>query len=168
MKYCMIVAIDKENGIGKQNSLPWHIPEDLKYFAKLTKGKGNNAVIMGRKTYESIGKPLPNRLNIIITTQKDKYQDSKNCLFTDLDGVGVFLNNNSFEEIWCIGGESIYREFLNKTEELYVTEIDDVFNCDAYFINNFQDKFSKNEILKTSIVEKRKIIYRKYFHITIL
>ena len=100
MKYCMIVAIDKENGIGKQNSLPWHIPEDLKYFAKLTKGKGNNAVIMGRKTYESIGKPLPNRLNIIITTQKDKYQDSKNCLFTDLDGVGVFLNNNSFEEIW--------------------------------------------------------------------
>ena len=67
MQFKMIVAIDEKNGIGKKGTIPWYIPEDLKYFSRLTKGNGNNAVIMGRKTYESIGKALPKRKNLVLT-----------------------------------------------------------------------------------------------------
>ena len=69
MNFKLIVAVDKNNGIGKNNKIPWYFSEDLKYFAKMTKGGGNNAIIMGRKTYESIGNyPLPKRTNIIISS----------------------------------------------------------------------------------------------------
>jgi len=155
----MIVATDKYNGIGKNQSIPWHIPEDLKYFAKLTKGSGKNAVVMGRKTYESIGRPLPNRFNIVITSKSSLELNTENCVFVNLEEAEDICNNTDFDEVWIIGGSSIYDIFLQKTDELYVTEIDEAFDCDTFFPNRYKDLFNNCETIK----ETNKIRYKKYF-----
>lgn len=157
MKYCMIVATDKYNGIGKNQSIPWHISEDLKYFSKLTKGDGKNAVVMGRKTYESIGKPLPKRLNIVITSQN--YTSSENCIFTDINSICGICADRNIETVWIIGGASLYQEYLPRVDELYITLIDEEYDCDTFFPNNYESYFDKSEIIK----ENNKIIYKKYF-----
>ena len=153
----MIVATDKYNGIGKNQSIPWHIPEDLKYFSKLTKGDGKNAVVMGRKTYESIGKPLPKRLNIVITSQN--YTSSEECIFTDINSICGICADNNIETVWIIGGASLYQEYLPRVDELYITLIDEKYDCDTFFPNDYESCFDKSEIIK----ENNKIIYKKYF-----
>lgn len=120
----MIVAHDINHVIGKDNSLIWHISEDLKHFKKLTTGKN---VVMGRKTYESIGRLLPNRTNIIITRDKS----------FELDGAKIYnsiedmLSNES--DIIILGGSNIYEQFLEKVDILYSTEIQHEFDGDSYF-----------------------------------
>ena len=157
MKYCMIVATDINNGIGKNQSIPWHFPEELKYFSKLTKGDGKNAVVMGRKTYESIGKPLPKRLNIVITSQN--YTSSENCIFTDINSICGICADKKIETVWIIGGSSIYQKYLPTVDELYLTLINEDYNCDTFFPNNYETYFDKSEIIH----ENNKLIYKKYF-----
>jgi dihydrofolate reductase len=132
----IIVAIDINNAIGNKNKLPWKLPEDLRYFKKVTEGK---TVVMGRKTYESIGKPLPNRENIILTRDHDYVADgctvihSKDELFHE--GKSVFV----------IGGSEIFKLFLNDIDKMYITHIQDVFDADSYFPtinhNNWQELY---------------------------
>ena len=119
----IIVAIDQQNGIGKDNQLLWHLPNDLKFFKKVTSG---NTIIMGRKTYESIGKPLPNRRNIVISRNQD----------LQIEGVEVFDNITSAinackneEEVFIIGGGEIYKQALPFTSRIYLTKVE--ANCDA-------------------------------------
>ena len=121
-----IVAIDAAGAIGYQNQLPWHMPADLKHFKEITYGK---PIVMGRKTYESIGKPLPHRENIIITRDKD---------FTAL-GCHVYSSIDSAladyahsPEIMIIGGATIFAELLPKADRLYLTEIDHHFTADTF------------------------------------
>jgi dihydrofolate reductase len=151
----MIVAVDEKNGIGKDNKLPWHLPADLKRFAKLTKGNGNNAVIMGRKTYESIGKPLPGRVNIVMTkgmvSQKTEIDTTKVYFCHTKDDVIQFCRNNNFDTIWVIGGSSIYKQFINHSVELYITEIHADFQCDTFFIPDYEKLFEKCSIQKNCI-----------------
>ncbi|OAQ38333.1 dihydrofolate reductase [Pedobacter psychrophilus] len=127
MGLSLIVATDSENGIGKNNQLLWHLPNDLKFFKKTTSG---HTVIMGRKTYDSIGKPLPNRRNIIITRKKD----------LKIEGVEVFnslekaLNACANEEqAFVIGGGEIYREALPLIHQIYLTKVHHQFNADTFF-----------------------------------
>tara|TARA_B110001469_G_C9646961_1_gene327500 strand:- start:3412 stop:3900 length:489 start_codon:yes stop_codon:yes gene_type:complete len=158
----MIVAHDTENGIGKNNKLPWYIPQELSRFSCLTRGNGNNAIIMGRKTYESIGKTLPKRTNIVLSKKK---KEANNCfIFSTKKEITQFLNNNTFDDIWIIGGAFIYKEFLDIVDELYVTEINESFKCDTFFPLNYQQYFNK------CVVEKMinshngyDYIYKKYF-----
>ena len=159
MKYCMIVATDKNNGFGKNQTIPWHVPEDLKYFSKLTKGNGRNAVIMGRKTYESIGRPLPHRLNIVITSQKNSYNNTDKCIFTDLNSIENICISNNIEEAWIIGGSSIYQEYMPKIEELYITLIDETYECDTFFVDDYEELFKHSEIIKKT----NNITYKKLF-----
>lgn len=126
-KISIIVAMSKNNVIGANNALPWHISEDLKRFKSLTMGK---PIIMGRKTFDSIGRPLPGRKNIVITRNTD----------LKINGVDVVSSvDNAFslikdeEQVFVIGGEEIYRIFLDHATHLYVTEIDSVLEGDAYF-----------------------------------
>jgi len=112
--YSVIVAVNENLVIGKDNKLPWHSSEDLKYFKRIT---SNNVVIMGRKTYESIGKALPNRVNIVI---------SNTTKFDDVITVNSFdeaLNEASKynKEIFVMGGASLYEQVLNDAEKLYIT-----------------------------------------------
>ena len=135
MKFNIIVAYDTENGIGKNNSIPWHFSEDLKYFAKITKGNGNNAIIMGRKTFESINKrELPKRKNIIISKTID---NKELTIFNTPEKAITYCKENSFEEVWIIGGSAIYNEFLMSgvINYIYITEINGYHNCDCFFPN---------------------------------
>jgi dihydrofolate reductase len=130
----IIVCMDKNGLIGNNNKLPWSLPSDLRYFKRVTEG---NTVVMGRNTFESIGKRLPNRNNVIITSNgllKD-YTKYRDCIV--LDSVEVILEmdaTSSFEkDIFIIGGKTLYSQFLPYAENLFITEIDHEFEGDCYF-----------------------------------
>ncbi len=117
----IIVATAKNGVIGKNGEIPWYLPDDLKHFAKITRG---HTVIMGRKTYESIikrlGHPLPDRKNIVITSQAD--YKAPDC-FVISSVAEVVKTLPTEEEVFIIGGGKIYEEFLPITDKLYITEV---------------------------------------------
>jgi dihydrofolate reductase len=124
----IIVAVDEDYGIGKDNNLLWHIPEDLKRFKKLTSG---HCVIMGKKTWESLpGKPLPNRKNIVLTDNPLECIDCSITAYSLEDAINKCGND---EEIFIIGGGSIYKQFLPLADKLYVTHIHETSEADTYF-----------------------------------
>ena len=132
--FSIIVAIGKNREIGKGNKLLWHIPEDLKNFKEITTGK---TVIMGRKTFESIGRPLPNRKNIVLSKNGDKesFEQKGIELYQNLENL-IADYKNSGEEIFIIGGEQMYREFMQKglVSRLYISYIEfSDSEADAYF-----------------------------------
>lgn len=123
----LIVATDTKNGIGKNNQLLWHLPEDLKFFKRTTSG---HTVIMGRKTFESIGKPLPNRRNIVISRQEN----------LKIEGVEVYQNLDDAvsaceteNEAFIIGGGEIYQQALPITQKIFLTKVQHQFNADTFF-----------------------------------
>lgn len=129
----LIVAMSSNRIIGINNSLPWHLPNDLKYFKQATMGK---PIVMGRKTFESIGKPLPGRRNIVITRDVD-YQAEGVDVVRSLEeaislGEDICLVNGQ-EEVMVIGGAQIYQLALEKADRLYVTHVDAHVEGDAYF-----------------------------------
>lgn len=131
-----IVAVDENFGIGSNNELLAHIPEDLKNFKKLTE---NNVIIMGRKTYDSLpNRPLPNRTNVIISSKNHGLGD-KGTLFTSMDFVKMFLSTQTsyaLADCFIIGGGSIYKELLPYCEKIYITKIHHSYdNVDTYFPN---------------------------------
>ena len=122
MGISIITAFDRNQLIGANNKLPWHIPEDLNYFKSKTTGK---TVVMGRKTFESIGKPLPNRHNIVISSS-----------LTPSTGIEIFESPtmlSDHQDIIVIGGHSIYQHFLPIASTLFITEIDAEFNGSVFF-----------------------------------
>ena len=130
----IIVAMDERRGIGKNNLLPWNIPSDLKYFSKLTKGSGNNAVIMGRNTYHSIGRLLPKRKNIILSNNRYYCVEDGGKLLFSYDEVIDYLKTQNFDEVWVIGGSSIYNLFLERdVDNVYITQIPGDYSCDTFF-----------------------------------
>lgn len=124
----LMVAHDPNHVIGKDNKLPWHIPEDLAYFKKHTVGKG---MVMGRNTYESIGRPLPKRRNIIVTRNKDYQAEGADVVHTIEDAIR--LAENVHEEVMVIGGEQIFQSVLPIADRLYITLIHKNFEGDTYF-----------------------------------
>jgi len=136
--FSIIVAVAKNGVIGNKGEIPWYLPDDFKYFAKITKG---HTVVMGRKTYESIikriGKPLPERKNVVITNQENFSAPDCIVLKSIEDAVNYFKDNK--EEIFIIGGSTIYNQFLPFTDKLYITEVDAEIDGDTKFI------YDKNE-----------------------
>ena len=131
----ILVAVDEKGGIGKGNNLMWNIPSDLKRFKEITtkdqiginNNINNNIVVMGSKTYKSIGRDLPNRANIVLSL-KDKH--SYSITFEDiLDYNERFIE----EEIFVIGGEQIYKQFLPYTDKIYLTKVKGDFGADRFF-----------------------------------
>ena len=120
----IIVACDfRYYGIGKDNKIPWDIKSDKKFFRLITTGSGNNAVIMGRKTYDSIGKALPDRLNIVLSHNIKELPD---CIVkSSLDDAIEYAKNEKVENIFIIGGESLYEEALKKdiVDMMYITRV---------------------------------------------
>ena len=146
MRFNLIVAVCRDNGMGFKGQLPWHIPQDLQYFSNLTKGDGNNAVIMGHKTWQSLpipkGKPrgLPQRDNFILS-RSDSFDmllnhDRLSKTFKSIAELEMFIEKtNLYEEVWVIGGAEIYKQFLEqgKIQKCYITRIDADFECDTFF-----------------------------------
>lgn len=128
----LIAALTKNHVIGKNNDLPWHLPDDMKYFMNTTKA---HYVIMGRKNYESIPekfRPLPNRTNIVVSRQKD--YPAPGCILVNSLEEGIALANQAGEqEVFIIGGAEIYAQGLKHCNKLYLTEIDTILDGDTYF-----------------------------------
>lgn len=125
----LIVAHDLNRVIGNENKMPWHIPKELAYFKEKTIGK---AIIMGRNTFEAIGRPLPGRLNIVITRNKD-YIAAEGVTVVHSIQSAIEVAENYHEEVMIIGGEQIFKEVLPYANQLYVTLIQHQYEGDTFF-----------------------------------
>lgn len=129
-KVSIVAAIDEKRGLGKNNDLLFRIPEDLKRFRQLTL---EHPIIMGRKTFESIGKPLPSRTNIIITRDKN-YSASNTIIVHSLDkGIEIAKKSPGNEEIFIIGGGQVFAQALPLVEKLYLTLVEGDYDADTFF-----------------------------------
>ena len=160
MKVKLIVAYCKGRGIGHKGHIPWHHPEDLRYFSKKTKGSGNNAIIMGKTTYASIGRPLPGRRNIILSST---FNNPALYIGRSLEGAIEHCRQEKFTDAWIIGGERVYREALEKNlvDEIHTSVIDEEWECDRVFPElpaYFKEK--KRQRLNSSV---EVIVYEKMF-----
>ncbi len=123
----IIAAMTKNRAIGKDNKLPWKLPEDLKNFKKLTTG---NTIIMGRKTYESIGKPLPNRNNIVVSSTMQPSNGVQVCKNIQ---EALEKAKSHGKEIFIIGGAQIYEQTIPIADKLYITHVKQEYEGDAFF-----------------------------------
>lgn len=123
----IIAAMDRNHLIGVNNQMPWHLPADFSYFKAVTMGK---PIVMGRKTFESIGKPLPGRTNIVLSRNPDLVIDGVVCVTSFEDAINAATNA---EELMIIGGSTIYEMLLPRTNRLYLTYVDAEFEGDAWF-----------------------------------
>lgn len=133
-KVCQIVAVDKNNCIGRGNEMPWHIPTDFKYFKEITKG---HPIIMGRKTFESIGRPLPGRLSIVLSRNTELSLPEGVLITDDLDkAITSAKETKDYDtsKIFIIGGAQIYKASLGHTDQFYITRVDtEVEGGDAFY-----------------------------------
>jgi dihydrofolate reductase len=133
VKLAIIVAQDKNRAIGIENKLPWHLPEDLRYFKRVTMGK---PIIMGRNTFESIGRPLPGRVNIVVSRQQG-YSPEGVKVVNSLEAAAELAESicliDGVDEAMIIGGAQIYSQAIGVADRLYLTEVDAEINGDAWF-----------------------------------
>lgn len=126
----LIVAMDSKRGIGRNNTIPWHLPDDVKFFKNTTTGHN---VIMGRKTFESIGKPLKNRQNIVITRDSEQYVNGEHIQFIhSMDKVKEYIDERAEQDFFVIGGSKVYQEFSDLADRIYLTQIKADFECDTF------------------------------------
>jgi len=139
----ILVAMARNRVIGRNNKLPWHLPADLKHFKFLTMGQ---TIVMGRKTYESIGKPLPGRSNIIITRQAG-YAVPGAIVVTSIDDALLLCEETSSinGENFIIGGETLYRQTLKICQRMYITEIQRDFEGDVFFPEFDPDEWEETQ-----------------------
>ncbi|MEG2317209.1 MAG: dihydrofolate reductase [Rikenellaceae bacterium] len=154
----IIVAIASNGAIGKDNDLLWHLKADLKHFKAITTG---HTIIMGRKTFESIGRPLPGRRNVVISSQKEFCMDGIE-VFHSLEEVLEAVKNDG--EVFVIGGGEIYRQTMPLATKLYLTVVDREYEADTFFVgidySQWQEKSSQSQYegdLKFSFKEYIKI-----------
>jgi len=129
MEIAIVVAADEMNGIGINNQLLCHLPNDLKYFKQLTTG---HAILMGRKTYDSIGRPLPNRLNLVLSKSQPEISGCET--FSEMETAINFAKEKGLEKLYIIGGDSIYKQGLALCDKVYLTRIHHRFLADAFFV----------------------------------
>ena len=151
----IIAALGENRELGLNNKIPWHIKKDIEHFKKLTTG---HPVIMGRKTFESIGKPLPNRTNIVVTRDQN-FSTSRSChprvggdpgfvfFFQSLEDAIKFAKTKDSGEVFIIGGASIYAQAMKYTDKLYLTLIKGTFDADAFFpdYSEFKKELGREE-----------------------
>ena len=143
----IIVAIANKNVIGKDNKLIWHLPEDLKHFKEITSG---HKIIMGRKTFESLGRILPNRKHIILCNDMEMDIENDDVeILDDISKLDKYINSE--EECFVIGGATIYRLLMPYSNKMYITKINNDFDGDVYFPEIKEDEWkitSKKQGLK--------------------
>ncbi len=148
-----IVAVAKKNVIGGDNKLLWHLPADLKHFKNVTM---DHTIIMGRKTYESIGKPLPGRKNIVVTRSEEFIAEGCTVI-TNLQKAIQLCEQE--DEVFIIGGAEIFRQSLPAVDKIYITRIDHVFEGDVFFPELNFSEWKLVKYLKFHADEKNKYDY---------
>lgn len=157
MGISIIVAMDKKRLIGRNGDLPWHLPNDLEYFRNVTMG---HMIVMGRKTFEAIGKPLDGRKNVVLTREVNYKAEGIEVVHSIKEVLSKVDNN---QEIFIIGGGEIYKQFLPYADKLYITKIDYEFEGDTYFPNVNSNEWEKVSIKKGITDELNP--YNYYFNI---
>ena len=152
MSYSIIAAVGKNNELGANNKLMWHLPNDLKFFKNMTDGK---TIIMGRKTFASLPKMLPNRHHVVLSSSNDLPEEVS--VYNSFEEL-INAYKDSDEELFVIGGASVYKLFLDISDKIYLTEIDKEYKeADVFFPSFNKDEFDK-EILDS--VEEEKVEYK--------
>lgn len=155
----LLVAMDKNRAIGVNNQLPWHLPEDLKVFKRITMG---HPIIMGRKTHESIGRVLPGRENIVLT-RKQNYSAPGCTIIHSVDDIKKLNAERKDEELFVIGGAELFNHVLDFSDRLYITLIEDEFEGDTFFPEINQNVW--NLVSKEKGIKDEKNPYNYYFMI---
>lgn len=153
----LIAAVGKNNELGLDNHLIFNIPGDLKFFRNITLGK---TVVMGRKTYESIGKPLPKRINIVVSNSL-KETDGITIINSFEEVLEKYLNSD--EEVFIIGGESLYNYFINYAQNIYLTKVYANADADKYFPSFDENNYNQTLLgeNKENNLEYKHILYRR-------
>ena len=155
MRISMIAAVGKNNELGKNNDLIWHFKEDMQFFKATTLGA---TVVMGRKTFESLPKALPKRRNIVISNNKDYIAEGAEVV----QSVNDALEATEGEDVFIIGGASIYEAFLPYASVIYLTEIEAVCpDAEAFFPDFNKEEYSR-EVISSSIENEIKFSFVKY------
>ena len=174
----LIVAIDENYGIGKENSIPWNLPGDLKHFRDITTSKKRNVVIMGRKTWESIPvkfRPLKDRINIVITSQKTDFTVYQNTFsFPSLKVAIQYVQDNYYklklQDTYIIGGEMIYKDIFQVVHinNIYLTRVYGKFDCEKTFMDkkSFYEKIKEYCLCSVSPFQHENDLYYRFFHYT--
>ena len=154
MKISLIVAVSRNGAIGLNNQLPWYLPEDLKYFKSVTMGK---PLIMGRKTFGSIGRPLPGRANIVLTRDPQWTSDGVEVVQSveqALVAGEIACEAADVDEIMVIGGEQIYRMTIDLADRIYLTQVDTDVEGDAFFPDIDLNNWSQTRVKLPEIIDK--------------
>jgi len=154
MKISLIVAVSRNGAIGLNNQLPWYLPEDLKYFKSVTMGK---PLIMGRKTFDSIGRPLPGRANIVLTRDPQWTSDGVEVVQSveqALVAGEIACEAADVDEIMVIGGEQIYRMTIDLADRIYLTQVDADVEGDAFFPDIDLNNWSQTRVKLPEIIDK--------------
>lgn len=172
--FSLIVAVDQKMGIGKDGQLPWYIPEDLKYFAQTTKKTISpnleNAVIMGRKTWESIPeerRPLAGRINCVLSNNPDLDLPDGVLQFGSIDdALSALSTSKKIDQVFIIGGAQVYHEaiFHPELERIYLTRIEEDFDCDTFFPDEIPEEFeivSATELMESDGLEYSFVVLQK-------
>lgn len=129
----LIVACCKGGGIGFKGALPWSLKHDLRHFKKITTQKENSAIIMGNTTWLSLSKrPLPNRTNLVLTSSVPTHSSPAH-FFSSKKEVHEHCLAKKYDDIWIIGGEKVYRQYIDSVDMVYMTKIHKNYNCDTFF-----------------------------------
>ncbi|MEI3610743.1 dihydrofolate reductase [Pseudogracilibacillus sp. SO30301A] len=152
-----IVAMDRNHVIGFNNQMPWHLPNDLKFFKETTTG---HTIVMGRKTFESIGRVLPNRKHIVLTTSNNDFPDEVEVV-QDIESIIQLSKANNDEELFVIGGGNIFKQLLPYADNLYVTLINETFEGDIFFPEISMEEWE--EVSKEKGIQDEYNPYEYYF-----
>src|SRR5690606_35404608 len=160
MKVALIVAMDLERGIGKNNDLMWHLPADMKFFKETTTG---HIVVLGRKNYESIPekfRPLPNRVNAVLTRNAE-YKADGSLVFHSLESCLDYFKDEKEKTIFIIGGGEIYKQALdlNCVEIIYLTEVQKVYGADTFFPKIDLSNWDKEILFQQKVDEKHEAAF---------
>lgn len=147
MTLSILVAHDQNRGIGFENQLPWYLPNDLKHVKQLSTG---NTLVMGRNTFESIGKALPNRRNVVLTRDQN----------FKADGIDVIHNVEDINQleghVFIFGGQSLFEMFIDKVDDMYITVIEDKFQADTFFPPYDFEDWEVESAVEGTVDEKNK------------
>src|SRR5690625_431947 len=135
----LLVAMDQNRVIGLNNDMPWHLPKDLKFFKQKTVG---HTIVMGRKTFNSIGRVLPDRKHVILTRNKNVIFPEGVAVLHDISEIKDLDNNHPNDELFIIGGGKVFEQVLPIAERMYITLIDETFEVYVYFLSFCEEEWT--------------------------
>lgn len=156
MEIILVAAVAENNALGKDNAMIWHLPDDFKHFKNLTTG---HFILMGRKTFESFPKPLPNRTHLIISRNTNYQVPENSFVFQSIEEAIQFAENQNQEKLFVIGGGEIYKQTIDLATKLSITKVNGKFEADAFFPEINKNIWKSVEVVHHKTDEKHKYAF---------